>query len=54
MEQGNPITPEELSHLEACYEAYHNAGGNGTGTVMYERVMKHVKIVTTVQGENHD
>lgn len=51
VEQGNPITPEELSHLEACYQAYHNAGGNGTGTIMYNRVLEHVKIVTTVQGE---
>lgn len=51
VEQGNPITTEELSHLEACYKAYHNAGGNGTGTVMYNRVLEHVKIITTVQGE---
>lgn len=54
VEQGHPITTEELSHLESCYQAYHNAGGNGTGTVMYNRVMEHVKIVTTAQGENDD
>lgn len=47
VEQGDPITPEELSHLEACYEAYHASGGNGTGNLMYEKVREHARIVTT-------
>ena len=48
VEQGNPISPEELSHLESCYKAYHEDGGNGVGTLMWERIYEHVKLVTTV------
>ena len=32
------ITVSELDNIEAMYEAYHNLGGNGTGTEIYERV----------------
>ena len=52
VEQGNPVGPEELNHLEACYDAYHANGGNGTGTLMYNRIMEHVKIVTQMGGES--
>ena len=27
-----------LKNIERMYEAYHNLGGNGTGTELYERV----------------
>ncbi len=50
VEQGNPITPEELSHLTECYESYHGTGGNGSGTVMFNKVLDHVRIVTTADG----
>lgn len=50
VEQGKPITTEELSHLESCYESYHNDGGNGTGTVMYNKIQEHVKLVTSIEG----
>ena len=46
VEQGNPVTTEELEHLNACYKAYHDNGGNGTGTLMYERIRDHVHLVT--------
>ena len=47
VEQGNPITPEELSHLTECYETYHANGGNGSGTVMFNKILDHVYIITT-------
>ena len=47
VEQGNPITPEELGHLTECYETYHDNGGNGSGTVMFNKILDHVHIVTT-------
>ena len=46
VENGEEVTPAELSHLESCYQAYHDNGGNGVGTLMYERVMEHSKMVT--------
>lgn len=49
VEQGHPLSPEELGHLEATYAAYHAQGFNGVGTVMYERIIKNVKIVTTIE-----
>ena len=52
VEQGMPISPEELSHLESCYEAYHENGGNGVGTLMYERVREHAKLITQVAKED--
>ena len=30
---------EERRHLENVYSAYHNIGGNGTGTRLYEESM---------------
>lgn len=50
VEQGKPISPEELNHLDSCYKAYHALGGNGTGTVMYNKIMENVKIVTSIEG----
>ena len=32
------ITVTELNNIEGIYKAYHNLGGNGTGTEVYERV----------------
>ncbi len=34
----------ELKNIERMYNAYHNLGGNGTGTELYERV-KELKII---------
>ncbi len=34
----------ELQNIEKLYEAYHNLGGNGTGTELYERVLE-LKII---------
>ena len=33
-------TADDLKNLECLYEPYHALGGNGTGTVLYERVKK--------------
>ena len=49
VEQGQPISPEELEHLNKCYDAYHGNGGNGVGTIMYERICERVKLVTQVK-----
>ena len=40
----NEIGLTELQNIERMYEAYHNLGGNGTGTELYERVLE-LKIV---------
>lgn len=37
LDQGE-ITTSQLKNLEHLYTAYHNLGGNGTGTEIYERV----------------
>lgn len=34
------ISTDELENLRELYEAYHCLGGNGTGTVLYERCTK--------------
>lgn len=34
------ITPEDLKNVERIYENYHALGGNGTGTALYERILK--------------
>lgn len=34
----NEITVSALHNIEGMYVAYHNLGGNGTGTEIYERV----------------
>jgi len=51
VEQNKPISPEELAHLEKCYEAYHANGGNGVGTIMYQRICEYAKLVTQVVDE---
>jgi len=48
VEDGKPISLEEMEHLDKCYEAYHANGGNSTGTLLYERVKAHARIVTKV------
>lgn len=39
MEQ-NRVTTEDLKNVERIYENYHKLGGNGTGTALYERILK--------------
>ena len=51
VEQGNPITPSEMEHIDSCYASYHDNGGNGTGTIMYEKIKEHVRIITTATME---
>lgn len=51
VEQGNPITPTEMEHIDSCYEAYHENGGNGTGTLMYNRIKEYVKLMTSASLE---
>lgn len=38
------ISLEDMKDYEYLYKAYHNLGGNGTGTEIYERV-KNLKII---------
>ena len=40
------IAVDELENLEYMYKSYHNLGGNGTGTSLFERC-KSLKIVNT-------
>lgn len=49
VEQGQPITPEELEHVHDCYKAYHNSGGNGSGTFMYKKIVAHAKLITSAK-----
>ena len=51
VESGDPITIEEMEHLDAGYNAYHSNGGNGTGTLMYERIKEHAHLVTQISDE---
>ena len=46
VERGEGITPEEFEHVKRCYEAYHANGGNGAGTLMFERIVEYAKIET--------
>lgn len=46
VEEGKAITPEEWAHVEECYNAYHVNGGNGTGTLMFEKMKDCVKLDT--------
>ena len=46
VEDGKPVTIEELEHVESCYRAYHASGGNGTGTMLYERILDNAYVVT--------
>lgn len=46
VERGEHITPEEYKHVANCYEAYHSNGGNGAGSLMWERIQANVTIDT--------
>lgn len=46
VEDGGHVTPEEWSHVEECYVAYHANGGNGAGTLMFEKMRACVQIDT--------
>lgn len=47
VEEGNStITPEEYEHLGKCYEAYHENEGNGTGTLMWNKIQENVRLDT--------
>ena len=46
VEQGQALTPEEYKHVSDCANAYEANGGNGTGSVMMERIREHAKITT--------
>ncbi|WP_279132730.1 hypothetical protein [Barnesiella intestinihominis] len=39
MEQGRATT-EDLNNVERIYDNYHKLGGNGTGTALYERILR--------------
>lgn len=52
VEEGKPVTREELEHLEATYRAYSGDGQNGVGTLMYERIKENAIIVTKVDVSN--
>lgn len=54
VEDGKPITVEEMEHVTACYESYHKSGGNGTGTWLYEQVMDNAYVVTKPRKEVTD
>lgn len=40
------ITVDELENLEYLYKSYHNLGGNGTGTALFNRC-KNLKIINS-------
>ena len=46
VEDGKPVTLEEMEHLEHCYNAYTAAGGNGTGALLYNRILEYAVIKT--------
>lgn len=46
VELGQPLTPEEFKHVNDCANAYNANGGNGTGTVMWDRIREHARIET--------
>ena len=46
VELGEPLTPEEFKHVSDCANAYQANGGNGTGTVMWDRIREFAKIDT--------
>ena len=49
VERGEPMAPHELDHLNEVYGAYHANGGNGTATLMYERIKEFARISTDVK-----
>lgn len=46
VELQQPLTPEEYKHVNDCASAYQANGGNGTGTVMWERIREYARIET--------
>lgn len=46
VELGQALTPEEFKHVTDCANAYSANGGNGTGTVMYDRIREFAHIET--------
>lgn len=46
VELRQPLTPEEFKHVNDCANAYKANGGNGTGTVMWDRIREHARIET--------
>ena len=46
VERGESVTPDEYAHIEQCYGAYHANGGNGAGTLMWEKIRENVRIDT--------
>ena len=52
VELGQPLTPEEFKHVTDCANAYNANGGNGTGTVMYDRIREHAKIETGLKEDD--
>ena len=46
VELGQALTPEEYKHVTDCASAYEADGGNGTGTLMYERIKEYARIET--------
>lgn len=46
VELGESLTPEEYKHVTDCAEAYRLNGGNGAGTIMYDRIREHAIIDT--------
>lgn len=46
VERGEHVTPDEYRHVADCYEAYHSNGGNGAGSLMWERIQETVQIDT--------
>lgn len=51
VEDGKPMSLEEMKHLDASYKAYHANGGNDVGTLLYERTKQYARIVTKVDEE---
>ena len=46
VELREPLTPEEYKHVNDCAEAYRLNGGNGAGTVMWDRIREYAVIDT--------
>lgn len=44
------VTLDALRNLEYLYEPYHALGGNGTGTILYERV-KNLPVIPAERGQ---
>ena len=51
IEDGKPMSVEEMDHLDACYEAYTASGHDGTARILYEKT-KHYAVMTTKVGSD--